>query len=55
MPHFGAIEEFKRLADECYKLVNCKYFLNAPIVRDVFCTESCTSCTEWLRVMFVTK
>ena len=42
MPHFGAIEESKRLADDCYKSMNKKRLLSRQIVRDTFCTESCT-------------
>jgi hypothetical protein len=39
MPHFGAIEEFKRLVDECYKFMNKKRLPSRAKVCDQFCTE----------------
>ena len=55
MPHFGAIEENNGLADECYKLMNCKRLLNWGKVSTLFCTATCTIVRERLRVMFCGK
>jgi hypothetical protein len=42
MPLFGAIEDFKRLARQCYKLMNASDLGKLRFIWDAFCTEPCT-------------
>jgi hypothetical protein len=46
MPLFGAIEDKKRLVDECYKFMNYNDFANSRIEWDPFCTGTCTACVD---------
>ena len=42
MPHFGAMNDFQRHADDYYKFMNSNHFADSGIQWDEFCTEDCT-------------